>query len=228
MQRSVLLLLAGIVFAACTTFPVEIAQEDKPELAKRICVEDREALLDLNYKAFDQDIWGGWREVSYRNNNGCQREAAQLIADYKAQATDLEDWQLRMLHWHEGQLYAFEGESKRAIGLFGESYEPNPKNKAWNLYVTASIAFLNKDRFTFDNSYDELRDIPKPAHWEEMVKNTEETYNYTPLWPNNINVFEAFDRCFEKTYSEAYSGCNEGIRKFERMTAAEAESSESP
>ncbi len=219
--------IMAFLLTACETSTVQTAHESNSEVSKRLCIENREALLALDYEAFDTDIWGGWRKVSYRNNNGCQIEAAQLIADYKAHSTDLEDWQLRMLHWHEGQLYAFEDEAERAIGLFGESYEPNPKNNAWNLYVTASIAFLKKDRGTFDQSFDELRAIPKPEHWEQRFKNTEEKYGYTPLWPTNINVFEAFDRCFEKSYSEAYTGCNEGLRKFDRKTAAEAKSSES-
>ena len=195
---------------------------------KRDCIEDKDSLLALDYEAFDQDMWGGWREVSYRNNNGCQLEAAQLISEYKLLKPELADWQLRMLHWHEGQLYAFTGESEKAIELFSKSYQPNPKTTAWNLYVTASIAFLNKDRETFDQSYDELRNIPEPANWDDTVKNTQEKFNYTPRWPTNINVFEAFDRCFDKPYSEAYSNCNAGIRKNVRKTGDSAKASESP
>ena len=219
-------LLFCLLMTACASAVGDVEPDVSHVKIAQACIEDREALLALDYEAFDQDFQGGWRAVS--EQPGCMIAAAELIVEYNHQLISNGNPVRKSLPWHAGQLYASEGETQKAISLFKQSYAPVGNSKSWNLYVDASIAFLEKDRAGFDQKFKELRDLPKPPNWEQSVKYTQEKWGYTPQWPNNLNVFEAFDRCFEKTYSEAYGACNRGIRRIDPTEEDSGEPSESP
>ena len=177
------------------------------------CVVDRQAMLASDVETFDQSFEHGWRSIA--NKEGCRIAAANLIAEYRLVRTDLADSRRKfLLIWHEGQLRAFEGQTDQAIALFEQTYRGPPERRTestWDLYVHATVAFLEKDRATFDAAYRDLLELPEPESWAETVARTKAAYNYEPVWPSNLNVFEAFERCFEKSYEEAYSQCNRGI-----------------
>lgn len=177
------------------------------------CVEDKKALLELDFQQFDRTVGAGWRPVA--SKEGCETAAADLISEYRdTRLAPDDDRSAVSLSWHEGQMRAAAGQSEHAIRLFNGTFrEPERHNAdvAWNLYVRATIAFLERDRELLDNTHQELVTLPEPDFWAAAAKRSKETYGYEPLWPNNLNVVEAFQRCFEKSYSEAYGTCNEGI-----------------
>lgn len=177
------------------------------------CIHDKPALLELEIQQFDRTIGEGWRPIA--SKAGCELVAADLIAEYRKTRLDPEDDRsAAALSWHEGQMRAAAGQSERAIDRFNGTYrQPERHNAdvAWNLYVRATIAFLEEDRELLDATHHELVTLPEPDFWAAAAKRTKETYGYEPLWPNNLNVVEAFQRCFNKSYAEAYGECNEGI-----------------
>ncbi len=82
------------------------------EPANARCSFDRESMLALDLSSFDQALPnGGWRSLDTRE---CWGEAADLIRDYR-EAHNLD---LMILHWHEGQMRAMDGESEQAIEWF--------------------------------------------------------------------------------------------------------------
>ena len=103
------------------------------------CIVDREALLELDQNAFDQDMEGGWRPVA--NRPECRGEAADLIAEYRQRRIDsgADDSDLSILYWHEGQLRAMDDDSEAAATLFEASYSPGD-DPTWVHYAEASIA----------------------------------------------------------------------------------------
>jgi len=80
------------------------------------CTYDRAAMMSLSQQAFDQNMSGGWRELSMR---GCEAEAADLIRDWRE--ANKPERNASILYWHEGQLRADLGQSAAAIALFERS-----------------------------------------------------------------------------------------------------------
>lgn len=180
------------------------------------CIEDRAALLSLSMSDFDQDLSGGWRPIAQRE--GCELEAADLMADYRAQVKDDPDiLGLSTLTWHEAQVRAFADQTGPALELFKQSSKPvtSPVDSAWNYYVTATIAFLEQDRAALDAARAGLKALPEPDFWPGLVAQTEENFGFTPVWPNNLKVVEGLQACFEDPYAVAYRDCNRGLARTE-------------
>ena len=135
-----ILLLAALAMGQkpATAVPVGITA---PE-----CRVDREALLNLDYVAFEQDINGGWRPLGAVK--GCEAATADLIRDYRLRNGGAVAGQrieyLTSLLRHESQLAAAAGQIERAIAL-RRAARGSP---AWEAYYydNATIAFLKRDR----------------------------------------------------------------------------------
>jgi len=158
------------------------------------CAYDRQRLLALDEKAFDQDLRGGWRLLA--DNPRCYVAAADLIRDYREahRSTD------STLFWHEGQLRASAGQTKAAIVLFEHSRKAHDAS-GWNFYVDGTIAFLRHDRRRLKAARDRLAALPKPADFHPVGPDGR------PLpikWPPNLNVLDGFLTCFDRSYDEAY------------------------
>lgn len=163
------------------------------------CEHDRERLLSLNLKQFDQDMKGGWRKLA--QIEGCKSVAADIIHEYRLKSSPEES----ILFWHEGQLRAELGENERAAFLFEKTREPDESDKTgWNHYVDASIAFLKKDKEMLLKSRDLLSKVPKPEGLRMVDGNGEPV---EIAWPPNLHIVDSFIRCFDKSYSEAYGNC---------------------
>jgi hypothetical protein len=163
------------------------------------CSFDREALLALDYQAFDQDSKGGWRALAQK---GCNRAAADLIRDWREHHRD----NGYMLFWHEGQSRAFSGDYRAAIGLFEKSRRPPGEDQiGWNFYVDGSVAFLRGDLPKLRVARVRLTRVPKPLEWDGMRGTDGKLLNAS--WPVNLNVLDGFIRCWGKRYSDAY-GCS--------------------
>jgi len=160
------------------------------------CSYDLEAMLALDRQAFDQDMDGGWRVLAKRE--GCEIAAAELIRAWRHEKRDNES----ILYWHEGQMRAFGGQIAEAIALFQLTYKP-PEfdiDFGWNHYVSGTIAFLLGDPEHLRRSIVRLKAVPQPT--TEMIRPDGSPAQIK--WPPNLHVLEAFERCWGKTYAEAY------------------------
>ena len=112
----------------------------------RTAIEARAACLDDDYHAFDQTPGRGWRAIAER---GWYHEAGELLDRYRAEHPGLDAGQLRILHFHAGQMYAHAYAYERARPRFLDSLmeeEPPDAPLLWNDYVLATLAFLDGDR----------------------------------------------------------------------------------
>jgi hypothetical protein len=150
---------------------------------------NRPAELELSYRAFDQDLTGGWRRLAREKRF---REAAELIDRYVAETRDLHEWQRVNLQFHAGQLYAMAEDETSAMNRFKSAVfaqEPPDSPVKWNAYVLATIAFLEQD-------YSRLT-----ALREEIARG--------PQWNGkapNLDVVDRLIQDFGKSYAVAYSG----------------------
>lgn len=171
------------------------------------CTYDHDAMMALDYRAFDQDTpWGGWRGVG--RDRECASVAADLIAAWRDEHTDeTTPGQVRMLNWHEGQMRATAGSYDLAAPLFASARhaEPaDPYDEAWNLYADASAAFVRRDRAALDAAYEAILQLDEPDDWEAFASESEELLGRRPRWPNNVEVVESLRNCFDRPYHEAY------------------------
>jgi hypothetical protein len=168
---------------------------EKPAAAS--CTYDRSLLMSLDENSFDQDMNGGWRALAKKDE--CLKVAADLIRDYREMHSS--GFQAVLLLWHEGQLRATAGDSSNAIALFDSSRLPADVSPGWSEYVDATIAFLKKDRSSFDRARSALASLPRPANLgrDPAGKNIP--------WPPNLDVVDGLARCFNRTYKEAYGEC---------------------
>lgn len=172
------------------------------------CAYDREALLSLDEKAFDQDVPnGGWRKIG--NMPGCEAAAAELIAAYRERYPDSSS----TVAWHQGQMLAFSGMNKQAIPVLESSKKDPAQDVAgWNHYVDATIAFLSGDKESLERARDQLATVPygSAPDMPPLVDGFMEfptQPGQPPIrmrWPLNIDVVDGLVKCFGKAYSEAY------------------------
>lgn len=125
-------------------------------LVKGTNLTEVEHLLSLSYTSFDQTPGQGWRafigdDASPQQFVDIARVIERYIEYHKA---TLSRYELQILHFHAGQLYAFAEENDVAIFHFKKSYDysldmhkvfPHEQSYAWLLYVGAKIAFLEHD-----------------------------------------------------------------------------------
>jgi hypothetical protein len=160
-------------------------------------------LLALDQQAFDQDMDGGWRPVG--RTEGCEAAAADLIAAWREHSGNLVS--SGIIDWHEGQMRAYAGETEAAIALFDRARSDSPE---WNLYVDATIAFLEGDRAALEAARAELATyVPSP----EVIAARRQFLEDNPQiqvpdgfveQPQNLNVVDNLLACFGRSYAEAY------------------------
>lgn len=103
------------------------------------------------------------------------------------------DWQIRIITWHAGQLYAIDQDYVTAQARFENCYDPAEPADAqvlWNDYVHATLAFLNQD----------LKKLT--LHRNRIAQGPD--LNGAKA---NLHVVDGLIKCFGKSYLEAYSGC---------------------
>ena len=161
------------------------------------CVHDREAILALEFKAFDQTEGSGWRPLYH---NGCYVEVAELLREWRARTGDATP---TIISFHEAQMWGYAGRYDLAEPLFAQAFRTNGSASAvtWNLYVGGNLAFLRRDRAGLEAAVAALQNVPKPAGWDSAVD-----MNGNPVslpWPANLNVLQAMLRCWEEPYEIA-------------------------
>ena len=185
-------MLAFLLLATAQPVPSETAPAVELD-----CSYDLDAMLALDRQAFDQNKSGGWRPLAQKK--GCEIATAELIREWRHHKRDHEG----ILYWHEGQMRAFGGDTQQAIALFELTYNPPELDGdfGWNYYVSGTIAFLARDRDRLKLAIEGLSAIPEPSN------NTFTRPDGTVIrlsWPPNLDVLEALERCWERSYSEAY------------------------
>lgn len=143
--------------------------------------------LALSFEGFDQTEDQGWRALSHQER---WKEAGELIDRYIAVHPELTAWQLLPLNFHAGQMYAFAGEDDIARVRFSRSLIPNPRPDApiqWNAYVLATIAFLEGDIATLQQS-------------REVILGGATVQGCKP----NLNIVNSLIANLGKPYREAY------------------------
>lgn len=166
------------------------------------CSYDKEKMLELSPKAFDQNYEEGW--PSLVKNGECLETAADLIHTYYTK-NEISTGAMRTFVWHEGQLRAEVGQYQQAIRLMQQATKPADKDSSgWNHYVHATIAFLKSDMKQLRALREELASVPKPEGFNPKDANG------NPIqvdWPPNLAIVDKFILCFGQPYSEAYGGC---------------------
>lgn len=162
------------------------------------CAFDRKAMLALDQRAFDQNPDNGWRKIAA---TGCDEAAADLIRDWRVEhkSDDI------ILYWHEGQLRATIRQYDAAIDLFERSRKTKAEDAGWgwNHYVDGSIAFLKGNKRALSKARGKLARLPKPKNMGRVVDVDGNTVELE--WPMNLNVLDAFLRCWGQSYAEAYA-----------------------
>jgi hypothetical protein len=155
-------------------------------------------MLALDRKGFDQTLPdGGWRGLYER---GCYAEAAELIRAWRHEKRD----HASILYTHEGQMRAYAGQTEQAIALLRLTYKPMDEDAdfGWNFYMDGTIAFLKRDRAALDTAIARLQAVPRPQTRSRMVDAQGNPVEI--IWPPNMNVLRAFEKCWERTYREAF------------------------
>ncbi|MEM1381758.1 MAG: hypothetical protein AAGH41_14140 [Pseudomonadota bacterium] len=173
------------------------------------------ALLHLDQRAFDQDFnGGGWRGIDAQE--GCERAAAEAIKAYILYSTPSAPDDIKLLRWHAGQLLANGGFTSEALpffaGSFSETYKGDGDADWWDIYVDATLAFLEGDRARLVAARDRLAAFPvseeeKAARRKFLEDNP--TVTMPPGFvdePPNLAVVERLLACFGQPYAEAYAG----------------------
>ena len=89
---------------------------------------------------FDQDQSSPWRKEA---RAGHYETAARLIDDWISSNEIHDRNDMSILVWHAGQMYAFAGQTDKAISRMRKSFNAD---EPWNLYVKGTIAFLRGDQ----------------------------------------------------------------------------------
>ena len=94
---------------------------------------------------------------------------------------------------------------EQAVPLLEKSREPAMRDVAWNLYVDATIAFLNKDLAALEKARTTLAALQPSG--DVRVRNGYLEINGEQSkirWPVNLDVVGGLYNCFWKSYSDAY------------------------
>jgi hypothetical protein len=177
------------VFASATALVAE--EPERPE-----CAHDREAILALEFVAFDQTAGSGWRPLY---DAGCYKEAAELVRDWGARHGQTQS----VILLHEAQLWGYAGRSDLAIPLFERQFRETEDETSDDrkLYIEGNLAFLQRDRARLEAATAKLAALPRPTNWGNAVDAHGKPIQRA--WPLNLNVMQALLRCWDETYEVA-------------------------
>ena len=95
------------------------------------------------------------------------------------------------------------GQNEQAIALLRLTYMPldEDKNFGWNFYMDGTIAFLKRDKEALSIAIERLKAIPNPGTKAVYADGRPAKIK----WPPNLDVLEAFERCWDRPFAEALS-----------------------
>lgn len=165
-----------------------------------------DTLMALDQNSFDQDFNGGWRPVG--DEPGCEQAAADLLIAYMDHSPHFNPEQPGVIGWHAGQMLAMSGDTEQAIAFFDAARFDSAD---WNLYVDATIAFLQRDRAAAEAARAELATL-RPSE-EEMAARRQFLAENPQITvregfveePQNLGVVDRLLTCWDRPYGEAYT-----------------------
>lgn len=173
-------------------------------VVENTCYYDQAKMLAMSPFEFDQDYENGWPSVA--DQEGCLSVAADLVRLYY-QTNSLSQNKLKEFVWHEGQLRAEVGQYNEAIDLMEQSRKTSSEDDTgWNIYVSASIAFLRSDLSSLKAMREKLAVIPKP---DDLPTTDGNGTPFVVNWPPNLDIVDRFIKCFGQNYAEAYGNCRD-------------------
>jgi hypothetical protein len=180
--RTSLALLLGALFARICSGQSNCDGLPKP-------AHDREELLSLAWKEFDQTQNSGWR-VYVNPSRKEYLKAAKLIEEYLERRDDLTVRQRAICHYHAAHQYIYravrggEGDVREALphldNAIVSARDPAPAAD-WNNMVIATKAFLLGDRDTLQRARDRVAALPSasvkwPGYADDLLKNLGKPY----------------------------------------------------
>ena len=177
-MKLILAFIAVVIFSSCLYSQQNITTnpDNREKIEEIIGGKEYTRLMQLSLDDFDQS-YTGFRQYSDNYELICL-----LIPEY-IRVNQLSAHQTTNLHWHLGQMHAFNDNIEEAISEMQQGdWESSPIY--WKCYVNGSIAFLNKDK-------------PKLLEALETLRQQENQMN--------IEFLEKFVKYFDRPYSEAYS-----------------------
>lgn len=165
---------------------------------------EREVMLKLSFKQFDQQQDSGWRPLYAKQ---CYVQAAALLDAYMKRHPDTVRQQY-MLPFHTGQMFALAGQYGKAIDYMRKGYTDRKSSTIdWNAFVDANIAFLEHDHSNLLKKRNRINRQPPLSEGPGV-----------PAWAvgkkMNLDVVDGFLACFDKPYADAYGDkCREQGRE---------------
>ncbi|WP_448661524.1 hypothetical protein ACG3SL_12755 [Sphingomonas sp. CJ20] len=162
--------------------------------AATACPVDPAQYLAMPLEVFDQDLSSGWRGLE---RQGCTAQAADLLAAYRRGHRQLTDRERSILSWHEGQVRAMVGDSRRAIPLMMGGVQDDGGVIDFVDYALGTIAFLQRDYPGLQAARARLAAFPKPAGFKDTATVMHEGKALTVhiTWPPNLDVLDRLIRC---------------------------------
>lgn len=177
-----------------------------PAFADECHFNNRAELLAMSPAAFDHGPGQGWDALVRRA--GCQLELADLFAAYRHQAKASDHPELV---WHEAQLRAYEGQRDPASALMRLTYKPTGTDpEGWNLYVDATIAFLDDDLPALRRARTRLAALPPPPGTTLRDGRVEirSAHGLQHIaWPPRLKTVDDLIRCMYQPYALASESC---------------------
>ena len=124
-----------IIFITCIAI-LSCSPGHKTEIVNAIGQDEYARLMTSSIDLFDQSSEG------FRQYSDNYALVSLLIPEY-IEVNQLSDEESRNLHWHMGQIHAFNGYEQEAIAEMKQSYAGG--SITWKCYVDGSIAFLQQD-----------------------------------------------------------------------------------
>ena len=157
---------------------------------ERICTVTSADLSNIEFSVFDQglDSHLSWRCIAYQ---GDFIGAQELIDKYLViNQPGLEQFEIRALNFHSGQLAASDGRYEEAIQKFYKAIDDSDRTAhflSWNEYVLGTIYFLQGDikKLAQEVEKIEARNIEMDIH--------------------NLRILKNYLRCPNETYKNVYS-----------------------
>ena len=165
----------SIFIALCAFTFLSCQQGNKAKISEIIGEEEYTRLMALSLDGFDQSA-EGFRQYSDNYELMCL-----LIPEYIV-VNELPASHSRNLHWHLGQIHAFNDNYEAAITEMKQAFEGG--SLTWACYINGSIAFLEKDK----------------AALQEALETLQKQDNQM-----NIEILEKFVKYFDRSYAEAYT-----------------------
>ena len=145
------------------------------QVVEQIGQDEYNRIMSLSLDDFDQS-YEGFRQY------GDQYDLVSMIIPEYIRVNKLNDRESRNLHWHLGQIHAFNDNYVDAIKEMRQSYSGG--SKSWECYVSGSIAFLERDKEALKSALEIL------SQQENQM---------------NIEFLEKFVKYFDQSYFDAYN-----------------------